>query len=106
MVIQKNKSCSGCYLENNYRCYWFVKRNNEFKSKPIPSDVFNKGCSKHELNIGNIEESELLLNIIEVFDGEIIGDKFKPIKKKTYYNNPRKKRVYKTKHNYTERKDW
>mgnify|MGYP003119492833 CR=1 FL=1 len=106
MVNQKNKSCVGCYLENENKCYWFVKRNNERLAKDIPSDIFKNGCSKYELNIGNIESSELMSYIIDIFDGEIIGDKFKPIKKKAYYSKQRKKRVYKTKHNYTERKDW
>ena len=109
MVIQKNRTCGGCYLENNNKCYWFVKRNNQSKSKYIPADVFSKGCSKYELNIENIEESELLSKLIDVFDGEIIGNKFTPPKKKTYYNNTNKKTQWwkkKSKHKYTERKDW
>jgi hypothetical protein len=105
-VIEKNRTCSSCYLENDHKCYWFVKRSNEKDAKDIPADVFSSGCSKHELDIDDIRESELLLRLIEVFDGEIIGNKFKPVEKKTYYSKRRKKRVYKTKHNYTERKDW
>ena len=84
LVIQKNRTCGGCYLENNNRCYWFVKRNNQSKPKYIPADVFSKACSKYELNIDIIEESELLSKLIDVFDGEIIGNKFTPTKKKTY----------------------
>ena len=106
MVNQKNKTCNSCFLENKNKCYWFVERNNESRPKDIPSDIFNKGCTKYELNIRNIKESELLLKLIDIFDGEVIGNKFKPIKKKTYYKKPRKKRVYQTKHNYTKRKDW
>ena len=106
MVNKNNRTCNSCFLEHKNQCYWFVKRNNEFHPKNIPTDVFKKGCTKHELDIGDIEESEVLLKLIDVFDGEVIGNKFKPIKKKAYYSKPRKKRVYKTKHNYTERKDW
>jgi len=109
MVNQINRTCNSCFLENKSKCYWFVKRNNEVFPKNIPSDVFSKGCSKHELDIDNIEESELLSKLIEVFDGEIIGNKFKPTKKKTYYGKTKKKREWwkqKSKHKYAERKDW
>ena len=106
MVNQINMTCNSCFLENEHKCYWFVRRNNEMLPKDIPSDIFKKGCTKHELDIGDIEESEFLLKLIDVFDGEVIGNKFKPTKKKAYYSKQRKKRVYKTKHNYTERKDW
>ena len=109
LVNQKNRTCNSCYLENNNKCYWFVKRNNESKAKYIPADVFSKGCSKYELNIESIEESELLSKLIDVFDGEIIGNKFTPTKKKTYYSNNTKNKKWwkqKSKHKYTERKDW
>ena len=100
---QRNISCNSCYLENNMKCYWFIKRNNESIAKEIPSDVFSNGCSKYELRIDNIEESKLLSRLIEVFDGEIIGNKFTPMKK-TYKKS--RQRMYKSNHKYTVRKDW
>ena len=109
LVNKKNRTCNSCYLENNYKCYWFVKRSNETKPKYIPADVFSKACSKYELDIDSIEESELLLKLIDVFDGEIIGNKFTPTKKKTYYSKTNKKKEWwkqKSKHKYTERNDW
>ena len=100
---QRNISCNSCYLENKMKCYWFVKRNNESIAKDIPLDVFSKGCSKYELRIDNIEESKLLSKLIEVFDGEIIGNKFIPMKK-TYKKSTQ--RMHKSNHKYTARKDW
>jgi hypothetical protein len=97
------KSCNGCYFEHDNMCYWFkiVQGNNP---KIIPSDTFSKGCKHYNNNvvIGDKTGDELTDKIIDVFDGEFIGEKYKP---KKWSGNYRKKK-YTTRHNYTERKDF
>jgi len=96
-----NKSCLGCYYENDSVCYWFKLKSNSTPKK-IPINIINKGCDKYKND--NLEKLELgLLDyLIKVFDGEIIGTKYKPpIKKRKSY----KKKYVKSAHNYAYRKD-
>jgi len=98
------KSCNGCYFEHKKLCYWFkyVQGSNP---KSIPIDTFNNGCKHYKNNVlvGYKTGNELTDKIIQVFDGEIIGEKYKP---KTNRNHYYKKKKYTTRHNYTERKDF
>ena len=98
------KSCNGCYFEHKKLCYWFkyVQGSNP---KSIPIDTFNNGCKHYKNNVlvGYKTGNELTDKIIQVFDGEIIGDKYKPIVNRNHYY---KKKKYTTRHNYTERKDF
>ena len=93
-----NKSCFGCYYEHNNKCYWFKLVNNS-TPKAIPEDTLQKGCKQYKNNNRVKSESELLRQVIEVFNGEIIGEKYVPTYK-TY-----KKKYVKSSHNYTYRKD-
>ena len=96
------KSCNGCYFEHKKLCYWFkyVQGSNP---KSIPIDTFNNGCKHYKNNVlvGYKTGNELTDKIIQVFDGEIIGDKYKP----PINRNDSYKKKYKTKHNYTHRRD-
>lgn len=98
------KSCNGCYFEHKKLCYWFkyVQGSNP---KSIPIDTFNNGCKHYKNNVlvGYKTGNELTDKIIQVFDGEIIGEKYKPIVNRNHYY---KKKKYTTRHNYTERKDF
>ena len=94
------KSCFGCYYEDKGNCYWFeVFKNSTHKA--IPKETLDKGCSKYKNTNMVISESELLNQVIKLFDGEIISNKYK---QKIYYK-PYKKKTYKSAHNYTFRKD-
>ena len=85
-------------------CYWFklVQGNSP---KIIPEETFSKGCKHYNNNatIGNKTGDKIADKIIEVFDGEIIGNKYKPYVNRNHYY---KKKKYTTRHNYTERKDF
>ena len=95
------KSCNGCYFEHNRTCYWFknVQGNDP---KVIPVETFNKGCSQYNNTFTGNKLNELISKIVTVFNGEIIGEKYKP---KKWSGNYRKKK-YTTRHNYTKRKDF
>ena len=99
--LKINKSCNGCYYEHKRICYWFnlVK---DGEPKLIPNDTFKKGCSQYNnIFIGYETGNELTDKIIKIFNGEIIGDKYKP----PINRNDSYKKKYKTKHNYTHRRD-
>ena len=100
--LKINKSCNGCYYEHERTCYWFdlIKGGNP---KPIPNDTFKIGCTQYKNTlIGYDTGNKLTTKIIEIFNGEIISEKYEPsINKNNYY----KKKKYKTKHNYTHRRD-
>ena len=101
-VIQ-SKSCNGCKYEHDRTCYWFELVHGS-KPKSIPTDTFDIGCKQYNnASIGNEAGNALAIKVISVFDGEIIGDKYVPTKKKKHYY---KKKTYTTRHNYTERKDF
>ena len=95
------KTCYGCFFEFSFKCYWF-HLNQGKRPKQIPKDILNVGCSKYKNNNIIKSESELLNQIIKVFDGEIIGDKYEPPSKptKTY-----KRKYVKSPHKYSCRKD-
>tara|TARA_R100000781_G_C4038088_1_gene112997 strand:- start:321 stop:626 length:306 start_codon:yes stop_codon:yes gene_type:complete len=98
-----NKSCNGCYYEHDRTCYWFEIVHGS-KSKAIPTDTFEIGCKQYKnALIGSEAGNEIVTKVINIFNGEIIGDKYVPIKKKKHYY---KKKTYTTRHNYTERKDF
>ena len=101
--IQLHKSCYGCYYEHDENCYWF-KLIGGSTQKKIPEDILNKGCSKYENNasIGNQSGDKLTTKLINVFNGEIVGKKYKP-PTRTY--KPYKKKYVKSAHNYSYRKD-
>ena len=95
-----HKSCYGCYYEVSRKCYWFTLVGNSRTPKAIPSDTINKGCSKYE----NTEMSglEQHLHIIELFDGEIVSEKYEPpVRERKSY----KKKYVKSAHNYSYRRD-
>ena len=99
------KSCYGCYFEFKSKCYWFSLVQGKHPNL-IPEDVMQKGCHKYE-NKGRVKEglgkgSLILKKIIEVFDGEILGEKYKPPKKKV---KAYKKKYVKSPHNYAYRRD-
>ena len=98
------KSCCGCYYENKRLCHWF-KLFQKSAPKQIPNDILNKGCSKYsnKVSIGYKAGNKLIDKVIEVFDGEIIGDKYKPPFK--YYPKRKKRKYVKSPHNYAYRKD-
>ena len=62
----------------------------------------NKGCSQYKNNNMVKSESELLHQVIKVFDGEILGVKYKPPIKPTITY---KKKYVKSPHKYSHRKD-
>jgi hypothetical protein len=99
------ESCYGCYYEIENKCYWFVDNERTKYAKKIPGDIIMKGCSlrKSDVSIGDIAGNDLAMKVIEVFDGELLSDKFKQeiieTKKREWWKN-------KSKHKYTERKDW
>jgi len=98
----QNKSCNGCYYEHDRTCYWFELVNGS-SPKIIPDDTFNKGCKQYtNTTIGNQTMNEITTKVINVFKGEIIGDKYTPRKWSGNY----KKKTYTTRHKYTERKDF
>ena len=100
-MIQK-KSCNGCYYEHDRNCYWFELVHGS-KPKSIPTDTFDIGCKQYNNTaIGNQAGNALAIKVINIFDGEIIGDKYEPPK----WNRSYKKKKYTTRHNYTERKDF
>jgi len=89
-----HKSCYGCYFEVNEKCNWFYVHQN-LAPKPIPIDKMDNGCSKYK----NTEMSGLGQHhhIIELFDGEILSDKYeRPTYKKKWTKSP---------HKYTHRRD-
>lgn len=100
-----HKSCHGCYFEVRSKCYWFPLNQGKHPQL-IPEDVMQKGCNKyknegiHGEYMGNT--TPLIKQIIKVFDGEILGEKYKPPKRKykTY-----KKKYVKSPHNYAYRRD-
>ena len=93
------KSCNGCYYEHNRTCYWFKIVHGSIP-KIIPINTFNKGCKQYKNTA--ITNSNIIDKFIEIFKGEIIGDKYQPTKWAGNY----KKKKYTTRHNYTERKDF
>ena len=97
------KSCNGCYYEHEKTCYWF-KLVHGSNPKLIPKETFDNGCKQYNNTlIGYKAGSELTNKVINIFDGEIIGEKYKPKTNRNYY---KKKKTYTTRHNYTERKDF
>jgi len=62
----------------------------------------SKGCGHYKNNNMVKSESGLLHQLVKVFDGEILGDKYNPPsrRRKTY-----KKKYVKSAHNYSHRKD-
>ncbi len=98
-----NKSCWGCYYENKGLCYWF-KLSQKSAPKQIPDDVMTKGCSQYsnDVSIGYKAGNELTDKVIKVFNGEIIGEKYKPFR---YYTKRKKRKYVKSPHNYAYRKD-
>ena len=98
-----HKSCLGCYYENDSVCYWFkIKRDSA--PKKIPKDVINKGCDKYlnNVSIGYKAGNKLTDRIINVFDGEIVGEKYEPpVRERKSY----KKKYVKSAHNYSYRRD-
>tara|TARA_Y100001963_G_C6733188_1_gene424920 strand:+ start:895 stop:1206 length:312 start_codon:yes stop_codon:yes gene_type:complete len=103
--MENKISCNGCFLEHENKCYWFTQNRGDKYPKKIPSHVFDKGCNLHQSTVSydDIKENSLVLKLIEVFDGELIGDKFKPMKKEF---KRRSSRSFRTKHKYAQRKDW
>ena len=98
-----HKSCLGCYYEHEYKCYWFSIVGGDIP-KQIPNNILNKGCNKYMNNVYSEEKlnNKLVNKIIEVFDGEIISNKYDPpIKNKVTY----KKKSFKSPHKYSHRKD-
>ena len=70
----------------------------------VHSYILNIGWSKYQNNasIGNQAGNELTTKLINVFNGEIVGKKYKP-PTRTY--KPYKKKYVKSAHNYSYRKD-
>ena len=90
-----HKSCYGCYYEVARKCQWFTIFGQKAVPKVIPEDVMEIGCNKYK----NTEMSGLEQHryIIELFDGEIISDKYeRPIFKRKWVKSP---------HKYSHRKD-
>tara|TARA_R110000824_G_scaffold263310_3_gene452012 strand:- start:6217 stop:6519 length:303 start_codon:yes stop_codon:yes gene_type:complete len=98
-MINQFKSCNGCYFEHEKTCYWFEIVLGS-RPKKIPIDTFEKGCKQYK-NINNENPSALINKVIETFDGEILSKKYKPPK----YIKNYKKKDYKSRHNYTHRRD-
>tara|TARA_R100001530_G_scaffold134745_1_gene110235 strand:- start:197 stop:487 length:291 start_codon:yes stop_codon:yes gene_type:complete len=93
-----HKSCYGCHYEIKQKCYWFTIVGQDRAPKAIPKEVMEKGCAKYENT--NVEMSELEQHpVMEVFDGEIISDKYKVPSYK------RRKKWVKSPHKYNHRKD-
>jgi len=102
MTQNRKQSCNGCYYEYNRTCYWFEIINGS-NSKIIPTETFDKGCKQYKNTFINYEpKDKLIIKVIDVFKGEIIGEKYTPNKWVGNY----KKKKYTTKHNYTKRKDF
>jgi len=79
-----------------------LTRNSE-APKVIPNDIIDKGCSKYKnTELKNKITTPVILAIMKAFNGEILGDKYKPrIKEtKTY-----KRKYVKSPHKYTNRRD-
>ena len=78
------RSCYGCYFEVNDKCNWFSVYQDE-APKAIPLETIDRGCSKYK----NTEMSTLkeYSYIIDVFNGEIISDKYKKPKYKSKWTN-------------------
>ena len=97
-----HKSCLGCYYEHERKCYWFDIVGGDIP-KQIPNNVFDKGCGKYMNNVSNGKKTgdKLVDKIIEVFDGEIISNKYEP----SVNYKPYKKKWVKSSHNYSHRKD-
>jgi hypothetical protein len=66
IVKSKHTSCYGCKLNKNNYCYWFNR------PKIIPIDVINKGCKHREAEVNDMNTTEIVGYIIDVFNGEII----------------------------------
>ena len=71
-----------------------MTRNSE-APKVIPNDIIDKGCSKYKnTEMSGLEQHR---HIIELFDGEILSDKYeRPTYKKKWVKSP---------HKYTHRRD-
>ena len=89
-----HKSCYGCYFEVNAKCNWF-RVNQDLAPKAIPIDTMDSGCSKYKnTEMSGLEQHR---HIIELFDGEILSDKYeRPAYKKKWTKSP---------HKYTHRRD-
>ena len=96
------KSCYGCFFEVSSKCYWFSLAKKEHP-KPIPQEIINKGCSKYKnTELNNKITTPVILTIMKAFDGEIVGEKYKPPVKPT---RTYKKKYVKSPHKYSHRKD-
>tara|TARA_R100001082_G_scaffold73842_2_gene42532 strand:- start:154 stop:462 length:309 start_codon:yes stop_codon:yes gene_type:complete len=97
------KTCYGCFFEVSLKCHWF-HLNQGKRPKQIPEETLKVGCNhyKNNASIGYKAGNKLTDKIINTFDGEIIGDKYKPPVKptKTY-----KRKYVKSPHKYAYRRD-
>jgi|TARA_R110000824_G_scaffold212337_1_gene398518 hypothetical protein len=96
VVKSKHISCHGCKLNNNDYCYWFNK------PKKIPLNIINKGCKHRDPYYVEVECSDIIASIINIFDGEFVDT---PTEKRLYRQS-KEWWKQKPKHKYTERKDW
>jgi len=96
IVKSKHTSCYGCKLNRNGYCYWFDR------PKKIPFETMNKGCKYRDASYDKVEASSIVGIIVDTFNGEFVDT---PVEKKSY---TRSKECWKnkSKHKYTERKDW
>jgi len=96
IVKSKHTSCYGCKLNSNGYCYWFDR------PKKIPFETMNKGCKYRDASYDKVEASSIVGIIVDTFNGEFVDT---PVEKKSY---TRSKEWWKnkSKHKYTERKDW
>ena len=79
-------------------CLYFLHIGKE--AKEIPSNIVDKGC-KHYMKIADDKNvAKVISTIIELFHGELLK------KEKVSKKLNRKKKYYKSKHKYGERKDW
>ena len=66
----RKMTCYGCiYFTKQERCNWFY-HNGKGHSKPVPSDVKNKGCNQRQ-GI-KIKGNKMIQYLIDKFEGEII----------------------------------
>ena len=75
-----HKSCYGCYFEFESKCYWFSLIQGKHPQL-IPKDVIQKGCNKYKNEGIDKNINPIIKKVIEVFDGEILGEKYKPPKR-------------------------
>ena len=92
IVKSKHNSCHGCKYYFMKECKWFNP------AKEIPKEILEKGCKFQSPKIPEIEVPGIIAEIINKFNGEFIYTH--------EYKNTYKRKYYKSKNKYGERKDW